>query len=437
MNAETLELFLAACGSSEPLRLGVGQRDQLSPEARSFRQPFLVIGRRPESDLVLDHWQVSKRHAYLQLIEGRYFCVDLGSRTGTHGGDSAERSGWLEPDRPIQIGPFTVLPEMPSVGPKTSDFSPSVTWELPGRALGQSLWRMDRHMALIGRSPACKIRIVEPDVSKFHASIVLTPMGVWVVDLLGQNGILVNGQPVRYARMEDGAELRIGRHLLRARYNSPPLPLPRPRPTMPETSDHPGSLARVEPTFLARFPRPLDPALPARLGSPTSHDLAAIQGSGGPIDPSVNLLVHQFGMMQQQMFDQFHQTMMMMFEGFAAIHREQANSIREEFEQVRQLSEEIESLRRETARLADEAARSNSPRPRSSAGPGHFSSGRSTGEERPPALRPPDPTIKRANIPEPDPQTDIHSQLLLRLSTMQNERQTRWQKILNMMSSKP
>ena len=38
--------------------------------------------------------------------------------------------------------------------------------------------------------------------------------------------------------------------------------------------------------------------------------------------------------MQQQMLDQFHQPMMMMFEGFAALHREQAASIREEFEHV-------------------------------------------------------------------------------------------------------
>ena len=52
-----------------------------------------------------------------------------------------------------------------------------VTWELPGRAIGQAVWRMDRHLALIGRSPACKIRIVEPDVSKFHCSVVLTPHG--------------------------------------------------------------------------------------------------------------------------------------------------------------------------------------------------------------------------------------------------------------------
>jgi pSer/pThr/pTyr-binding forkhead associated (FHA) protein len=111
VNHPSQEFFLAACGSSEPLRIGVGQRDETLLETRTFRQPFLVIGRRPESDLMLDHWQVSRRHAYLQLIEGQYYCVDLGSRTGTHGGDATERSGWLERGRAIQIGPYAVRPE--------------------------------------------------------------------------------------------------------------------------------------------------------------------------------------------------------------------------------------------------------------------------------------------------------------------------------------
>jgi pSer/pThr/pTyr-binding forkhead associated (FHA) protein len=423
-----LELFLAACGSSEPLRLGVGQRDGLLSETRLFRQPFLVIGRRPESDLVLDHWQVSRRHAYLQLIEGRYYCVDLGSRTGTHGGDATERSGWLERGRAIQIGPFAVRPESPTTAPKPSGPPLAVTWELPGRAIGQAVWRMDRHLALIGRSPACKIRIVESDVSKFHCSVVLTPHGVWAVDLLGQNGILVNDVPVRCARIEDGDELRIGRHALRARYDSPPLPLPLalPRPT------NQGTLAKFEPSYLAPITRP-GVELPAGIMPPGGQDLSTVLGgSVGTIDPSVNLLVHQFGMMQQQMFDQFHQTMMMMFEGFAALHREQSSSLREEFDQVRKLSDEIETLRRETARLAEEAAKAP-VRPRSATN-GHSPPAPSTEGASPP--RPQDPVFKRATPPPPDPRVDIHSQLLLRLSTIQNERQTRWQKILGMMSNR-
>jgi pSer/pThr/pTyr-binding forkhead associated (FHA) protein len=428
VNQPSLELFLAACGSDKPLRVGVGQRDELVSETLIFPQPFLIIGRRAESDLVLDHWQVSRRHAYLQLIEGRFYCVDLGSRTGTHGGDATERSGWLERDRSIQIGPYQVRPEWPT--PLTSAPSPvaGVTWELQGQAIGQAVWRMDRRLALIGRSPACKIRMVEPDVSKFHCSVVLTAHGLWVIDLLGQKGVLVNDEPIRCARMEDGDELRIGRHTLRMRYDDPPLPLPE----RPAFSSTPGELATVSPSSPFRSPLPgselhtrlMPPPMP-----PVAQDFSRfLEKSGGIVDPSVNLLVHQFGMMQQNMLDHFHNTMMMMFEGFAALHREQAGTIREEFENVRKLSAEIEALRTETARLAQAVAAQPTERPRSPTN-GHSASGS-------PRAQISGEPIKRATPPRPDPQIDIHAQLCLRLATIESERQNRWQKILGMMSSR-
>ncbi len=435
VNHPSLEVFLAACGSSESLRVGVGRRDELMAESWTFRQPFLVIGRRPESDLVLDHWQVSRRHTYIQLIEGRYYCVDLGSRTGTHGGDATERSGWLEPGRAIRIGPFAVRPEWPDPADRPEGSLPGVTWEVPGRAIGPSIWRMDRHLALIGRSPSCKIRIVEPDVSKFHCSVVLTVLGVWAVDLLGQNGIFVNDRQVRCARLEDGDELRIGRHTLRAVYDAPPPPLPRVEPARPSTEP-------AEPTTV--FPPTLFPAagpgaahlarLMPPMPRPPGRDLAAIlEKSGVGVDPSVNLLVQQFAMMQQQMFDQFHHTMMMMFEGFAALQREQSSALREEFERVRELSKEIEALRAETARLADAVARpAERPRPATN---GHSRPAGPPGQPPPRAIGQGDP-IRRASPPLPEPGADIHAQLCLRLSTIETERQNRWQKILGMMSSR-
>ncbi len=442
MNPASLEQFLSACGSSEPLRLSVAMRDDQASEIWSFRQPFLVIGRRPESDLVIDHWQVSRRHAYLQLIEGRYYCVDLGSRTGTHGGDSAERAGWIERGRVVQIGPYAVRPEWPQSSPTPPGLLPAVTWELPGRALGGAVWRMDRHLALIGRSLSCRIRIVEPDVSKFHCSVVLTPVGVWAVDLLGQSGIFVNDEPVRCARLEDGDSLRIGRHTLRARYETPPKALPAPSPRADAVSD-PGTPgpssppATFDPVFPAWGARPFD-ELPVRFSPEVGQGLAhqvppGMPGlPGGVVDPSVNLLIHQFSLMQQQMFDQFHRTMLMMFEGFAAMHREQSASIREEFDRVRQLSEEIESLRRETARLADLVTSRPSPPP--SPGPPRppHASGVSPPNSRPIGPHP----IRPPLAPPSDPEIDIHAKLCLRLASIESERQTRWQKILGMMSSR-
>ncbi len=444
MNDQSLALFLTACGSGGPLRLGVGQRDVMESATRSFSQPFLVIGRSPESDLVLDHWQVSRRHAYLQMIEGRYYCVDLGSRTGTHGGDATKRSGWLEPGRSIQIGPYTVRPEWPAIEPRPSGPPQGVTWELPNRAIGQAIWRMDRYLALIGRSPACKIRLVESDVSKFHCSVVLTSQGLWAIDLLGEHGVFVNDQKIRCARIEDGDELRVGRHILRARFDRPFRPLAGSKPGESSVQNLPEMLPSH---YAPASPSPSEPVttrveLPARMMMPpmisTTTDLARMMeqsGVGGAIDPSVNLLVHQFGMMQQNMLDQFHNTMMMMFEGFATLHREQASTIREEFEQVRKLSSEIEALRVETARLAKEAA----SKPTSSVPPRYPTPGNGHQQQAPYQSRPlpqlPGDSVKKANPPLPDgAEGDIHAQLCLKLATIETERQTRWQKILAMMN---
>jgi len=447
VNHPSLQQFLAACGSDGPIRVGVGQGDEVSAENWTFQQPFLVIGRRPESDLAIDHWQVSRRHAYLQLIEGRYYCVDLGSRTGTHGGDASERSGWLERGRAIQIGPFAVRPEWPTPADPGARSLPGVTWQLPGRALGQAVWRMDRHLVLVGRSPACKIRIVEPDVSKFHCSLVLTPMGVWVVDLLGQKGVYVNGEPVRSAWLRDGDDVRVGRHLLRPRYDYPP-PSPMPSPSPSIATSAPAPAPAQEHRGLAPYvPPPMTTPgddLPARIPSavpgawsPQGPLIGVSPGVPIPgVDPTVSLLVHQFGMMQQQMFDQFHNTMMMMFEGFAALHREQSATLREEFERVRQLSQEIEALRAQTAKLAESIRPPGRP---ASPANGHREPATPPGPRLGLAGATPDPA--RRPIPPPAPpdrggEVDVHARLCSRLASIEAERQNRWQKILGMMTSR-
>ena len=454
-----LEQFLVACGSVEPLRIGVGKRDSMELTLESFTQPFIVVGRSSDCDLALDNWQVSRRHAYIQLIEGRYYCLDLGSRTGTHGGNPSKRGGWLEPGHVLQIGPFALRPETPANPQQALRQPPNITWELPHNAVGQAAWRMDRYMALIGRSPACKIRILEPDVSTFHCSVVLTSYGLWVVDLLGEHGVFVNGQRVRCSFVNHGDELRVGSHVLRPRYDRPPLPLPSVEPRTKAsaslgfgaTTSLPDSIPvdlvgeNVQPSMLQpTTPGPLGSFnLPARIVSvpspitPSTTELITMveQTTGGAIDPSVNLLVHQFGMMQQNMMDQFHNTMMMMFEGFAALHREQAALIRDEFDQVRKLSDEIAELRVQTEKLAKE--KENAARYPRRPDP------LANGPVKPfvPRPQPAHPQQKPLQPGQPpmghdEQEVDAHAQLCMKLASAETERQNRWQKILGMMSAK-
>ena len=379
---------------------------------------------------------------FLQLIEGRFFCVDLGSRTGTHGGDATERSGWVDPVRAIQIGPYSVRPELPPLIEHDVPPLPVVTWTIPNGPSGESAqWTMNRGLALVGKSPACKIRISEPDVSRFHCGLVLTHNGVWAIDLLSQRPIMVNGQSVRFARVQPGDELQIGRQILTPDYElatfgnqsgpsrSSRLGIKPDLPPMASTipfdpaTDH---LPALTPTVMVPghfWPPPELPGAPGGSGSTA-------------IDPTVHHLVQQFGAMQQQMFDQFHQTMMMMFEGFAALHRETSGSIRQEFEEVRKLSQEIETLREETARLAEAATMSfqapaflNANSRQEPAANGHATPSQEVPKPERVTKAPTKPVPPPAN-----PHVDIHSQLCARLNSIAAERQTRWQKILAMMA---
>src|SRR5262249_27740500 len=154
----------------------------------------------PKADVVLNHPSVGLRHAYLQLVEGRLFAVDLESRAGLRWGEVPRVSGWVDRRRPLRIGAVEVRlvggdaggdgvgeDHGPMPAPTTSRFkgrrpTPDVFLELrrPGHRTRRC--RMDRALVLVGRSERCHVRL--PGASRFVCALVRTPEGVWAVDLL-------------------------------------------------------------------------------------------------------------------------------------------------------------------------------------------------------------------------------------------------------------
>ncbi len=96
----------AATGASDRFRISVMGEDSVAPMQHEFNYPYVVIGRGEGCDILLQNPRVSFRHAYLQVIEGRVFCVDLASRNGVFWPDGPRKFGWVRPDEPIQIGPY-------------------------------------------------------------------------------------------------------------------------------------------------------------------------------------------------------------------------------------------------------------------------------------------------------------------------------------------
>lgn len=338
---------------------------------------------------MLDHPDVSRRHAYLQLVDGRPFVVDLESRTGVRIDGQSARSGWV--DRTVEIGPYRIEVgpeglEEPDPGPA----SPSGPFDVrhPGQGGGPEIvleskgsrsWRMKTGMVLIGTAPDCRVRIQSDSVSRHHAALLRGPSGAWVVDLLGRGGLFVNGDLARAARLGHGDDLRVGRVRLKVCLGT--------------------DLPALSTPFSNRAPLPLPAFSPSVLPA-----LPVVQDQ----DPRFEALVRQFGQMQQQMFDQFQQALMMMFQVFRTMHQDQVELVKAELERVQSLGRELEALQARAEAAASQPARS-------------------------PAPSVPRPPLASAHPPSTaDP--DVHLMLHRRIAAIQEERQGRWQKVLNLMT---
>jgi pSer/pThr/pTyr-binding forkhead associated (FHA) protein len=485
--------FLNACGITDSLKLLVEGPETAQSEIRLLQQPFAIIGRNFRADVVLDHLQVSRRHVYLQVIEGRAFWIDLGSRTGTQAGKRSQKLGWLDGRRTLSIGPYEIRLSIDtsqnddssrSFLPRDAPFLvraysqaplPEATLEFLNGPSRSTRWPVHRVMSLLGSASGCKLRLADPSVSRFHASLVRTPGGLWVVDLLAQSGITVNSVPVRFSRLEDGDVLEIGRYQIRVQCGSRgqdagnrspgsmPLSILRPENRGPNGLELPdwaataaamgftpgsGSSKGAEPPVLARPPfpscnveiMPSDGAYPVKATQSDSTESLLVP------------LVNQFGLMQQQMFDQFQQSMGMLVQMFGQMHRDQMQVIRAELDSLRELTAEFQSLKEELAKRtpaqSQPAAPSPLPIPASARGerlsekadPSATSGRPLSGRTVPsPPSEQPQSTGSRAQLgpgnsdATADKDKDTILWLHQRITSIQSERESRWQKILKLL----
>ncbi len=225
-NPAPMDPFLENCGVRS-LEVSVERAGAGPPAVHRFSDlPYLLVGRDSRSDLRLDDDQVSKRHAYLQAVGGRMFCVDLGSRTGVHWPAGPQSLGWVEWEEPLRIGGAVVRISRPRRAegrgalPAEDDVAVSrpairVAFEVTEGTGRPVFWGMNRLLALVGGAASCKVRLRDPGVSRFHCSLVRGPLGVWAIDLLSRGGTRVNGRQVACAKLEDGDLLQVGPYALR------------------------------------------------------------------------------------------------------------------------------------------------------------------------------------------------------------------------------
>jgi pSer/pThr/pTyr-binding forkhead associated (FHA) protein len=423
---------LQACGVKGSLVLGIDEPGASGVSWRLFDQPFVVVGRAPDSDLVLQDPSLSQRHAYFQWIGGRLFCVDLQSRTGTHWGDEPGIWGWVEPDNGVRIGPFRIRPkdrvtDVSPVGQGQSSPFPvpvsrsfqqagleELTLELASLESGPITWKVNRALVLIGSSPSCKIRLLGGKVAAIHAAILRTTDGSFAIDLLGPGGIVVNGRRARCAKLQPGDELMIEGHKIRVQ----------------RSLDE----SRVSALTSQSIMRSAATSRPAR-------ELATTENA----DSLIGVMLHEFGLMQDQSAERLQSTLIAIVHYFVGLHQDQSALIREDLVRIQALTEELAALRLQVERQA--SAIDGPPAPRVVAGESRTSDRPAlplvkltTVESRQasPGVAHPvsPPSVTGSSTTGTPDEGEFHSRMFDKLAKIQGERQGLWQKLMESLIGK-
>jgi pSer/pThr/pTyr-binding forkhead associated (FHA) protein len=436
VNSTALDLFVQACGGRAELL--VESPGATAAEHRAFDTPFAIVGRDPYCDLSLDAEGMSRRHVYVQLLHGRTFYADLDSRTGVRWQDWPRPFGWLDADQTLHVESFglrlppdaTPTESAEDVNPLESypedaEVAPTATLEFINGRTRHPRWRVHRMLTLAGKVPVCKIQLASNLVSRYHFSLIHTPEGIWVVDLLSREGTWVNGQRIRWARLDDGDRLQAGPFMTRVWYERPDGMR---APEDEEDGIHvSGSVSGPAHSPLgAPHSSALVPANP-----PPMANLPTLPSS--PEQALLMPVISQFNLMQQQMFDQFHQTMLMMVQMFSTLHREQMDLIRDELDQLHGLTRELQELQAELVKHPPaKAPAPTAPAPQRSARVSD-PAGRPTPQRAPTPSAQPEAKPAAPSAPQPaagQDNADIHAWLSKRIAALQEERQGRWQKIV-------
>ena len=317
--------------------------------------------------------------------------------------------------------PLFVRPTAPETSPFLPDAAaiaalPRVAVKFLNGKTVKAEWIVNRLITFVGRSKDCKISLAADDIAPFHCYFVLTPDGLWVVDLLSRESITVNGEAVRYAHLKTGDFVQVGRFRLGFEYHSEPSlaqPIPSAR-SLGVKSDKSGF---TPVPFLAPKVRTaplIESATPALSRTPPPNFVAvpshAALALPDPADPAYAPLMEHFSTAQNQMMEQFQSSMMMMMKMFGEMHREQMTSMQGELGRMAELNTEMQRLQAQLTTMT--------PPPVAAMKPTH---------------KLPDPELVPLMSEE---SAGRHNWVYERMAVLQAERQSLWQRLAGLMTPK-
>ena len=167
----------------------------------------IIIGRDSGCDLVLDHPDVSRRHAEVRRTAQGFLLKDLGSTNGTMVAGVKITEKLLSDGVEVVFGAVKVKAELPApagatrVRTKVRPQPPRLV-DAKGKAV-----ELKKETTLVGREKGCDLVLGVESVSARHAELKITPQGILVKDLGSTNGTFVNGKKVTEKLLKDGDEV--------------------------------------------------------------------------------------------------------------------------------------------------------------------------------------------------------------------------------------
>ncbi|MGE4234436.1 MAG: FHA domain-containing protein [Bacteriovoracia bacterium] len=174
----------------------------------------VLIGRSKESQLQIVSPSVSRRHAMLYYIDGKYFIEDIGSSGGTLIDGVCAKQGVLYeigPGQTVQIAEIEFHLNLSSqscanLASSNSSSEGLHRFKISGYdgILAEHEPPFSQSRITVGRAEGLDIRLAAPSVSRRHCSVIRKANKWYIVDEGSKKGTYVDGK-----RLEKGIEVEI------------------------------------------------------------------------------------------------------------------------------------------------------------------------------------------------------------------------------------